>query len=649
MRALLLIWLLLPTSPVLAQAILRGRVLDAETHQPIPNAQVGVADNRIGTSTNDDGRFALSIPPPYQQERLEVALLGYRKYSQMLPPLPGPELRIELQISPAALGEVRVTASVLGIVREAVARIPQNYAGRPTRLTGFYRESDNDAGGRPRYLTEGVLTVFKAPYRQGTIHGDVQIRQSRKVDLRPAQPTRTDWAGGPFIAHWGDFVHGRAQFIDAKHFRDYDYRLAPGSSYQDRPVYVVDFAPKPGNRRADFEGRMYIAQDSYAFLGAEWHYTPAGLRHGDHPADARSLRVAFQPYAGRWHLKTVWWQTKYHPRGNDSFAYFGEFLTTAIDTAQAPPPTYAERAQVHDVFLANPVPYDSAFWQNNTTLLPPAVLRQALLDQQRQHRADSLFNLPPPSAAAPLPAKEAPPQEPKFKLLRRLRYGIGVGVLPLNVPAASLTLGYAPAGYAFRASGAVDLAPQDFAGLQRYEYDFELTPALAVRFVAHSLFRRFSGNGWEAGLSYQRNLNPRRRPVYGRVGLAYARQTVGRNIDTFANSDTGLRVDGVKLGADELSVRVQSLTTALLPKLGLGLELTRQLELIADAGYLLPFNTRSQLEISEESGFFLFRNSATISLPNADAQLRVNGLPTAAVPWQLNRWLLSFGILYRMR
>ena len=233
--------------------------------------------------------------------------------------------------------------------------------------------------------------------------------------------------------------------------------------------------------------------------------------------------------------------------------------------------------------------------------------------------------------------------------MRRLRYGIGVGVLPLNVPAASLTLGYAPAGYAFRASGAVDLASQDFAGLQRYEYDFELTPALAVRFVTHSLFRRFSGNGWEAGLSYQRNLNPRRRPVYGRVGLAYARQTVGRNIDTFANSDTGLRVDGVKLGADELSVRVQSLTTALLPKLGLGLELTRQLELIADAGYLLPFNTRSQLEISEESGFFLFRNSATISLPNADAQLRVNGLPTAALPWQLNRWLLSFGILYRMR
>ena len=245
--------------PARAQApvVLRGRVLDAETQQPIPNAQVGVAGNRIGTSTNDDGRFALSIPPGYQTAQLEVALLGYRKYSQALPPLPGPELRIELQISPAALGEVRVTASVLGIVREAVARIPRNYPVRPTRLTGFYRESDNDSLNRPRYLVEGLLTVFKAPYQQRKADGDVQIRQSRKVDLRPAgQAVRIDWAGGLFIAHRGDFVHCRAQFIDPRHFRDYDYRLAPGSSYGGRPVYVVTFAPKAGTRRADFEGRM---------------------------------------------------------------------------------------------------------------------------------------------------------------------------------------------------------------------------------------------------------------------------------------------------------------------------------------------------------------------------------------------------------
>ena len=644
----LYLWLGMSSRPAGAQApaVLRGRVLDAETHQAIPNAQVGVAGNRIGTSTNDDGRFVLIIPLEYQREQLEVALIGYRKYARPLPPLPGPELRVELQISPSELGEVRVTASVEGIVREAVVRIPQNYPAWPTRLTGFYRESDNDPDGRPRYLVEGVLTVFKVPYRKRSDQGDVQIQQSRKVDLRPYESVRTDWAGGPFIAHKGDFVHGRAQFIDPAHFRDYVYGLDAATSYQNRRVYVVTFGPRPGNRRADFAGRMFIDQDSYAFLGAEWHCTPAGLRHGSYPADARALRVAFQPYAGRWHLKTVWWQTKYRPPHDELFTYFGEFLTTAIDTARAPAPTYVQRAQVHDVFLANPVPYDSAFWQSSTTLLPPAALRQALLDQQRQRRADSLFRLPPPTAE---PVAVAAPEKPRFELARRLRYGGAGGLLPLAVPGAGLALDYAPAGYSFRASGTVGLSPQTLIGQYSYEYEFDLTPALAVHLATRTVFRQFTGDGWEAGLSYQRNLNPRHRPLFARAGLHYTRQTVARTIDTFANSDAGLRVAGTRLNADELSLQVQSRTAALLPKLGLGLELSRRLELVADLGYLLPLNTRTQLQVSEASGFFLSRSSATLDLPHPDVHLRVNGLPAAAAPWQLNRWLLSFGFLYRMR
>ena len=647
MRGLFLICLLLLAGLAQGQAVLRGRVLDAETRQPIPNAQVGVAGNRIGTSTNEDGRFALNIPPEYQQERLEVALLGYRKFSQPLPPLPGPELRIELQISPAALGEVRVTASVLGIVREAVARIPRNYPVRPTRLTGFYRESDNDSVGRPRYLVEGLLTVFKAPYQQRTADGEVQIRQSRKVDLRPAgQVVRIDWAGGPFIAHRGDFVHRRTQFIDPAHFRDYDYRLGPGSSYAGRPVYVVAFAPRAGNRRADFEGRMYIDQDSYAFLGAEWQYTAAGLGHAPEQADSRALRVAYQPYAGRWHLKTVWWQTRARLPIGPPLHYFGEFLTTAIDTAQAAPLTYPERAQYRDVFLRNAVAYDSAFWQGQTTLLPPPAVRQALLDQQRQQRADSLFRRPAADTAAGLTTPQAPP---RHGLLSRLSYGGAVGLLPLAVAGGTVAVDFAPAGYAFRAQGTAGVAAQDVTGYWNAEYGFDITPELMLRLATRQVFRQFAGNGWEAGLSYQHNINPRHRPLYGRIGLAYTRLAVGRRLGSFSNADTGLRVAGSHLGADKLSLNLQSQTDALLPKLGLGLELSHKLELVADLGYLLPLRSRTQLQVAEESGFFLTRSTAVVDLPNADVSPRVNNQLTTALPWQLNHWLFSFGLQYRLR
>ena len=649
-RLLLGIWFALTACTASAQAILRGRVVDAETQQPVPNAQVGVAGNRIGTSTNEDGRFALSIPAQYQQEQLEVALLGYRKYTQALPPLPGPELRIALRISPAALGEVQVTASVLGIVREAVARIPRNYPTRDTRLTGFYRESDNDPTGRPRYLVEGLLTVFKSPYPERTDDGAVQIRQSRKVDLRPQTLVRIDWAGGPFIAHKADFVHARAQFISPAHFRHYDYRLAAGSSYADRRVYVVEFGPKRGNRQADFAGRMYIDQDSYAFLGAEWHYTPAGLRESLHRADSRELRVAYQPYAGRWHLKTVWWQTKYRPPVGEPLQYFGEFLTTAIDTARVSPPTYQERAQYYDAFLHNAVPYDSAFWQTQTTLLRPEAMQQALLDQQRQRRADSLFQqraMPQPVGEAPLP--EAAPASRVFRLLTRIRYGAALGAWPLAVPGATLALDYAPAGGGFRAQSTTRVAAQDWTGWWNAEYQFDLTKELAVRLATRRLFRQFSGDGWEAGLSYERNLNPRHRPLFGRAGLAFTRQTVARSLGSFDNANGGVRVSGATLKADEIGLQLQSISDAVQPKLGLGLELSHKIELVADLGYLLPLRTRTQLQVSEKSGFFLARSSAAIDLPSPAVSLRVNEQATAAVPWRQNRWLLSFGLLYRLR
>jgi hypothetical protein len=170
--------LLLLARPALAQesSLLRGRVLDADTQQPIPNAQVGIGGNRLGTSTNLEGRFALRVPAAYQAGELEVALLGYRPYHRPLPTLPGPELLIELKSSPASLGTVTVMASATGIIREAVARIPLNYPVRPSQLTGFYRESDEEAASqRYDYLVEGLLRVYKPGYQYPRDPGQVQV------------------------------------------------------------------------------------------------------------------------------------------------------------------------------------------------------------------------------------------------------------------------------------------------------------------------------------------------------------------------------------------------------------------------------------------------------------------------------------------
>ncbi|MGI4759115.1 MAG: carboxypeptidase-like regulatory domain-containing protein [Janthinobacterium lividum] len=644
-------WALLSLLALPARAqespVLRGRVLDADTHQPVPNAQVGIGNNRLGTSTNSEGRFALRVPAAYRASELEVALLGYRPYRRPLPPLPGPELLIELQISPASLGVVSVTASAEGIIREAVARIPRNYPVRASQLTGFYRESDDEATRqRYDYLVEGVLRVQKTSYLHPGDPGAVQVLESRRVDLRPAQPDSTlapiDWVAGALVPQRFDFVHTRAEFISPRRFKDYQYGFSPQTTFQGRAVYVITFGPRPGSQRVDFAGEVYIDERSYAFLGARWHRTPAGIRRERllvFDASERAYRADYQLYAGRYYLKSIWYNTLGLPVAGRVRHHLAEFVTTAIDTAQAPPLSYQARSQYDDIFLRNPVAYDSTFWQHYTTVLPS----QALLDQARQRRADTLLRQPTPASPA------AAPLAKKWSLLRHLRYTYAGGLLPVAVPAAGLRVGLAPGGSAFQATAEASVAPQRVAACYGFGVQLDLVGGLAIYTTSRNVLGQLRGEGWEAGLGYEHQLNPRGRPLRARAGLAYLRQSMGQELGTFANPDASLRLAGTPLAANELTLTLQNTTDALLPRLGLGLEINHRWQAVADLGYVLPLRTRARLLVEEKKGFFSFNaRTAELDLPATEAQVLVDGQPAASGPWQLGHLLLSVGVQYRV-
>lgn len=642
----LLLWLL--AVPALAQEapVLRGQVLDADTHQPIPNAQVGIGGNRLGTSTNAEGRFALRVPVAYQAGQLEVALLGYRPLRRPLPPLPGPELRLELQISPASLGSVMVTASAEGIVREAVARIARNYPVLPTQLTGFYRESDEEATHqRYEYLAEGVLRVQKAGYQHPRNTGTVQVLEARRVDLRPAAPADTlppiDWIAGAFVPHRFDFVHARAEFISPAHFKHYTYRLSPQTTFQGRAVYVVAFAPRPGTSRANFAGEVYIDEQSYAFLAARWHLTPAGIRRERllvFTATERAYRADYQPYAGRYHLKSIWYNTLGQPQAGRVRHHLAEFVTTAIDTAQASAPSDEAHAQYTDVFLQNTVPYDSVFWQHYTTVLPA----RALLDQARQRQADTLLRHPARVAVAPVVAA-------KWQLFDHLRYIYAGGWLPVALAAADLRVVLAPGGSSFRAAAQATATSQRLAASYGFGVQLDLPAHLAAYATSRQLVGQLRGSGWEAGVQYARHVHLPGRLLLVRAGLGYLRQQLGCELGTFTNPDPYLRLAGTPLAADRLTLTWQNQATALLPRLGLGLALGRHWEATTDVGYLLRLRTRSQLRIEEKKGFFSFtEHAATLPLPAAEAQTQANGQPTDDAPWALGRAVLQVGVQYRL-
>jgi len=230
-----------------------------------------------------------------------------------------------------------------------------------------------------------------------------------------------------------------------------------------------------------------------------------------------------------------------------------------------------------------------------------------------------------------------------------LRYSYTGGLLPVQLPAADLRAVLAPGGSSFGADVQASTTPQALTYQYGFGVQLDLVGSLSAYATARHVLRQLRGEGWEAGLTYIRNLTPRGRPLLGRVGIAYLRQSVGRELGTVPNPDADLRLAGSPLPGDQLTLSLQNVTDALLPKLGLGVEINHRWEAVADLGYVLPLRTRGQLLIEEDKGFFSFnQHAANLSLPATEARVLVNGQSATSGPWQLGRLLPSVGVLYRL-
>ncbi|WP_301349553.1 carboxypeptidase-like regulatory domain-containing protein, partial [uncultured Muribaculum sp.] len=60
-----------------AQQSIHGNVVDSQSGEPLPGVTVMVKGMSIGTSTDIDGRFSITLPPPIEGKQLQVSYIGY--------------------------------------------------------------------------------------------------------------------------------------------------------------------------------------------------------------------------------------------------------------------------------------------------------------------------------------------------------------------------------------------------------------------------------------------------------------------------------------------------------------------------------------------------------------------------------------------
>lgn len=122
--------------------IIKGRVTDATTGDPVPFANLAIKATSSGTTTNFDGYYQLTFTPP--ADSIVITYIGYESRSKAIKPDLAEQI-IDIQLTPGSLQlrEVKIFAGenpAYAILRKIVARKKQN---NPENLNAYEYESYN--------------------------------------------------------------------------------------------------------------------------------------------------------------------------------------------------------------------------------------------------------------------------------------------------------------------------------------------------------------------------------------------------------------------------------------------------------------------------------------------------------------------------
>ncbi|MGQ9800015.1 MAG: TonB-dependent receptor, partial [Ignavibacterium sp.] len=248
--------LLLVSSRLFAQNILKGKVTD-QNGQPIAGATVLIHQNQIGTITQADGSYQITLPSNLKSLTVEFSFIGFKPQLQSLTPAEGENvLDVSLIESPIKLQEITVTAGFIKekelipypvetvMKKDLVSNGGINFAQSLARNPGVYFSSSGNGVGKPVIrglsntnvimlnngaklenfnfssnhpflvdeFTADRVEIIKGPaslqYGSDAVGGVVNI-----IRERPAQPQSIT---GDFISHYNTNTNGYMNSLSVK-------------------------------------------------------------------------------------------------------------------------------------------------------------------------------------------------------------------------------------------------------------------------------------------------------------------------------------------------------------------------------------------------------------------------------------------------
>jgi hypothetical protein len=191
MKHLLVLFLLIfsVSSKAQSELDLKGKIVDFATYAPLESASIYVENSTIGTVSNVDGKFILSVPRELENDTLVISSIGYKSFRVPVKEFVNDE-DIFLEEDIAALDEVLIIAETRpktgnDIVLRAIEELPDNLPDQPYLQKGFLRHRERNKK-EYKWLIESAITLYDSSYASGSRKNlKINVDENRKsYDLR---------------------------------------------------------------------------------------------------------------------------------------------------------------------------------------------------------------------------------------------------------------------------------------------------------------------------------------------------------------------------------------------------------------------------------------------------------------------------------
>jgi hypothetical protein len=337
-----------------------------ENGAPFPFVNIFLTNSKTGTVTNSQGAFALNLSR--SEDVLNVSFMSY-KTQTITVNQSTEQLNIQLHLSSTQLDDFVLTnLTAAALLRRAIEKIPENFRQEPF-LSKIYMRNKLLEADTLRFIQELEYNAIKSYHRSFT--NEFFLVRNRNFRFAESRiPELLMGAGVP------DMVKEISSVFNESFFRNNDVRFLPSSTFDNRPVYVLEYSRS--NSESDNKGKVYIDVEDLAFVRFE-------LRNNE--------VFLYRKIGDKWFLMSGNWVYTNNRFGRIRPAE-SEFLTTEVILDFSREDIEGTRVIRDDVLSAFEThEQDTTFWQQHSAILPDSTILEAMERYMHNPRVDRLAKM----------------------------------------------------------------------------------------------------------------------------------------------------------------------------------------------------------------------------------------------------------------